>query len=99
VPGYRLSIRLRRQVETGDDERWLARVDFRDEVLPLVVEVQSEELHSAPVDKVHDAHRLEALRKAGFEVVEVTDLQVWHEPDLVTDKVREARLRVLASHP
>jgi Protein of unknown function (DUF559) len=88
---------LRRQVDSGDDERWVGRVDFRDEVLPLVVEVQSETFHSALVDKEHDAQRVVALRAAGFEVVEVTDKQVWHEPDVVVAKVRAARRNVLAS--
>ena len=63
---------MRRQVDTGDD-RWIGRVDFRDPASPLIVEVQSETYHSALVDKQHDQRRLVDLRRAGFEVVEVTD--------------------------
>ena len=55
---------------------------------PLVVEVQSEAYHSALVDKQQDEQRLAALRAAGFEVVEVTDEQVWHHPDEVVAAVR-----------
>jgi hypothetical protein len=88
---------MRRQVDSGDDTRWVGRVDFRDDVLPLIVEVQSETFHSALVDREYDAQRLGALREAGFEVVEVTDSQVWHQPDVVVAKVRQGRSQVLAT--
>jgi very-short-patch-repair endonuclease len=87
---------LRRQVDVGD-ERWIGRVDFRDPEWPLIVEVQSETYHSALVDKQHDERRLAALRAAGFEVVEVTDTQVWHRPHEVVAAVRSARHRLQAS--
>ena len=87
---------MRRQVDTGDD-RWIGRVDFRDLAGPLVVEVQSEMYHSALVDKQHDQRRLADLRAAGFEVVEVTDTQVWHRPHEVVAVVRAARQRLGAS--
>ena len=87
---------MRRQVDTGDD-RWIGRVDFRDLVSPLIVEVQSEMYHSALVDRRHDQRRLAALRDAGFEVVEVTDTQVWHRPHEVVAVVRAARQRLRAS--
>jgi very-short-patch-repair endonuclease len=85
---------MRRQVDSGGD-RWVGRVDFRDDRLPLVVEVQSETFHSALIDREHDAQRLADLRDAGFEVVEVTDEQVWHRPHEVLSTVREARRRLL----
>jgi very-short-patch-repair endonuclease len=87
---------LRRQVDVGD-ERWIGRVDFRDPHCPLVLEVQSEMYHSALVDRQHDERRLDALRAAGFEVVEVTDVQVWHRPHEVVAAVRSARDRLRAS--
>ena len=86
---------MRRQVDTGGD-RWVGRVDFRDPDHPLLVEVQSETYHSALVDKEHDERRLRDLRAAGFEVVEVTDQQVWHRPDEVVADIRAARRRLLA---
>jgi very-short-patch-repair endonuclease len=85
---------MRRQVDSGDDDRWVGRVDFRDAHLPLVVEVQSETFHSALTDKVHDEIRSSALRAAGFEVVEVTEEQVWHRPHEVVRAVRAARARL-----
>jgi very-short-patch-repair endonuclease len=84
---------MRRQVDSGGD-RWIGRVDFRDEHLPLVVEVQSETFHSALTDKRDDEIRLSSLRAAGFEVVELTDDQVWHRPDEVVEAVRTARGRL-----
>ncbi|MGH9235711.1 MAG: type IV toxin-antitoxin system AbiEi family antitoxin domain-containing protein [Acidimicrobiales bacterium] len=85
---------MRRQVDSGDDDRWVGRVDFRHAHLPLVVEVQSETFHSALTDKVHDAIRSSALRAAGFEVVEVTEEQVWHRPHEVVRALRDARARL-----
>jgi hypothetical protein len=41
-----------------------------------------------------DAARSAALRAAGFEVVEVTEEQVWHRPDEVAAAVRTARWRL-----
>jgi very-short-patch-repair endonuclease len=59
-----------------------------------VVEVQSELYHSALTDRVADAARVAALRSAGFEVVEVSEEQVWHRPAEVVQAVREARRRL-----
>jgi very-short-patch-repair endonuclease len=84
---------MRRQVDSGGD-RWVGRVDFRDPQLPLVVEVQSELYHSALTDRVADAARVAALRSAGFEVVEVSEEQVWHHPAEVVQAVRAARGRL-----
>jgi very-short-patch-repair endonuclease len=84
---------MRRQVDSGGD-RWVGRVDFRDARLPLVVEVQSEAFHTALTDRVADEARLAALRRAGFEVVEVTEAQVWHRPREVVHLEREARARL-----
>ncbi|MGH9216821.1 MAG: hypothetical protein ACRDZS_11235 [Acidimicrobiales bacterium] len=84
---------MRRQVDSGGG-CWVGRVDFRDEQLPLIVEVQSERYHSALVDRHDDEVRLAALRAAGFEVVEVTEGQVWHRPAEVVEAVRSARRRL-----
>jgi very-short-patch-repair endonuclease len=90
---------MRRQVDSGG-ARWVGRVDFRDVRLPLIIEVQSERYHTALTDAVADAARLEALRAAGFVVVEVWDRDVWHRPRHVERQVREARARLaVASNP
>ena len=84
---------MRPQVDTGA-ERWVGRVDFRDERRPLVVEVQSAMYHSALIDQRRDAERITALRLAGFEVVEITDEQIWFHPDEVVETVGAARRRL-----
>ena len=81
---------MRRQVDSGGEE-WCGRVDFRDSQLPLLVEIQSERYHSALVDQVADAARRASLEAAGFDVIEVWDTDVWHRPQLVSERIRNAR--------
>lgn len=80
-----------RQVDTGDADRWIGRVDFRDPELPVVVEIQSERFHSSLVDRTLDTRRVAALEAAGFVVVELTETAVWHRPYQVVQAVRAAR--------
>ena len=79
----------RRQVDLGSEERWCGRVDFVRDDLALVVEVQSERYHSALTDQAHDAARRANLDAAGFTVVEVWDVQLWHAKHVVIAAVRE----------
>jgi very-short-patch-repair endonuclease len=89
---------MRRQVDSGGDV-WVGRVDFRDPRLPLIVEVQSERYHTALTDKQADGARSAAFREAGFEVVEVTEDQVWHRPDEVVRLIEDARRAHLGNLP
>lgn len=82
---------MRRQVDIGDGDRWIGRVDFVDEDRPLIVEVQSERFHSSLIDKQLDAQRIARLGAAGFVVVEITDVDVWHRPHEVLSAVAEGR--------
>jgi very-short-patch-repair endonuclease len=84
---------MRRQIDTGDEAGWIGRVDFRDDELPLVVEVQSERFHSSLIDRQLDAARIERLERAGFVVVELTDTQVWHRSHEVVEAVTAGRRR------
>ncbi len=86
-------IEVDRQVDTGDEVHWTGRVDFRVRCTNVLIEVQSEFHHSALVDRESDARRLRGLEAAGFEVVEVTDTEVWHRPAVVVRRVREALRR------
>ncbi len=81
-------IPMERQVDTGDDDRWIGRVDFRHPTLPLVLEIQSELHHAALVDKESDEARIKALEAAGFIVCEATDDMVWSRPGEFVAKVR-----------
>jgi hypothetical protein len=82
---------LRRQVDTGDDDGWIGRIDFADPDAPFRLEVQSERFHASLLDRQTDTERLARLRTAGFVVVTVTDTDVWHYPDRVVELVREGR--------
>jgi very-short-patch-repair endonuclease len=84
---------FRRQVDVGED-RWVGRVDFLHDSLPLVVEVQSERYHEALLDQAHDAVRRAALEAAGFVVVEVWDTDVWHRRQVVIAAVRAATAKL-----
>src|SRR3546814_16333358 len=42
---------MRRQVDIGDGDRWIGRVDFRDADLPLLVEIPSERFTAGLIDK------------------------------------------------
>ena len=82
---------LQRQVDTSGEEGWIGRVDFRDLVLPVIVEVQSERFHRGLTAEAADRERLRALRAAGYVVVEVTDEEIFHRPAEVVARVDEAR--------
>jgi very-short-patch-repair endonuclease len=81
---------MRRQVDSGG-EHWIGRVDFSDSELPVIVEVQSERHHTALVDVRDDEARVAALEDAGFTVVPVWDVDVWHRPTVVIAAVHEGR--------
>lgn len=86
-------IDVRRQVDLGSDV-WIGRVDFCHVELPLIIEIQSEMYHGALIDQQADERRLAGLRAAGFEVVEVTDVQVWNRPWELVAAVRAGLARV-----
>ena len=88
-------INVRRQVDSGG-EHWSGRVDFRHATLPVVIEVQSAIHHSSLTDRAADERRIGRLRRDGFDVVEVTDHEVWTEPREVVAKVRRGIERVRA---
>jgi len=87
---------MRRQVDSGGAS-WTGRVDFRDQVLAFVVEVQSERFHSSLVDRASDRRRREQLDRDGFVVLEVWDTDVWHHPKDVADRVRQVRWSIEAA--
>jgi hypothetical protein len=84
---------MRRQIDCSDEQGWIGRVDFRDEGLPTVVEVQSERFHRGLTAERSDLERLRRLRATGFEVVEITDVDLFHRPQWVLSEVGQARAR------
>lgn len=81
---------MRRQVDSGDDEHWTGRVDFRHATLPLVIEIQSEKYHSALTDRAADRARRQRFEAAGYVYVEITDTMVWSSPGEVVRIARAA---------
>jgi very-short-patch-repair endonuclease len=79
-----------RQVDLGGMD-WAGRVDFVDPALALVVEVDSFMFHLSITDVADDQARRKKLEAAGFTIVTVSDFEVWHQPDVVKERVREAR--------
>jgi very-short-patch-repair endonuclease len=80
-----------RQVNVGDEYDWLGRVDFVDRKRKIIVEVQSARFHSSLLDTERDKARIAALRAAGWIVVEVTEHDLWHNPEKVLTDLRAAR--------
>jgi hypothetical protein len=74
---------LLRQVWTGGDEP-IGRVDYRDQALPLVVEVNSLRFHTTPSDQAADEERYARHNAAGFMVGVVWDIDIWsHRHDAI----------------
>ncbi|MEY2571170.1 MAG: hypothetical protein QOE63_1520 [Acidimicrobiaceae bacterium] len=85
-----MGVSLRRQVDSGG-EQWEARVDFRDEGRPFVLEVYSRRYHAALSYQRHDEERHKRLEHAGFVVRVVWDDDVWTRPGHVVDVIWEGR--------
>jgi len=79
-----------RQVDLGGMD-WAGRVDFVDRAIALVVEIDSFTFHLSITDVADDEARRKKLEDAGYTIVTVSDFEVWHEPDVVKERVRAAR--------
>lgn len=86
---------VRRQVDLGGKE-WLARVDFKIDGVPLVIEVQSDTYHASLSAQRDDEARFEALSSAGFRAVPLWESEVWYEPETVVDTIRLAMAELRA---
>jgi very-short-patch-repair endonuclease len=80
-----------RQVELGDANGWIGRVDFVDRHRQVIVEVQSDTFHSSLSDRRRDETRFTRLRAEGWIVLEVTEDELWSRPESVLERVRAAR--------
>jgi hypothetical protein len=82
---------MTRQIDLGDDERWIGRVDFFDRDAKLVVEVQSDLHHTSVGDQAADADRRHDLTEAGWQFIEVAEFECWHRAGEVQRRIRAAR--------
>jgi len=86
-------IKLRRQVNLGDDEQWAGRVDFIEDDVRLVIEIQSELHHASLSDAAADAIRRANLEAAGFHFLELWDTDIWTRPGWAVAAMRRAILK------
>lgn len=87
---------FRRQRHLGGHEP-IGRCDFRDDELPLALEVNSLKYHTTPTDRAADERRYQALNNAGFTVAVIWDYDLWARPAAVVATVRGARRRASAA--
>lgn len=80
----------RRQVNLGNNEEWIGRVDFVHADARLVVEVDGKAAHSSFLDRQADRARDRALTDAGFRVLRFGWGEVVGRPKTVLDTVRGA---------
>jgi very-short-patch-repair endonuclease len=82
---------LERQRNLLDMGEWLGRVDFVNEKLMLVIEVDSALYHDAIVDRVADAARHAALEAAGYRVRSFTDHEIFSDRSGTLARLRAIR--------
>ena len=85
-----------RQVDLGDDDGWIGRVDFvyRDE--RIVIETDGREHHSSLLDRRVDAERDRRLRASGWTVLRFGWVEVVHDPKRTVARIARARELSLA---
>lgn len=79
---------IRRQVNVGGTS-WLGRVDFL-HGSGVIIEVQSDRFHAALTSQLDDAARFDAMREAGYDVVEVGESEIWQRPEEAVARIRAA---------
>jgi very-short-patch-repair endonuclease len=81
---------LERQVEVGNEQERIGRVDFLDRARKIIIEVQSDRHHRSYLDRERDKARIAALRAAGWTVIEILEHDVWYDAEKVIRQLREA---------
>lgn len=89
---------MRRQIEVGDEERWLGCIDYCDDDRPFLLQIDSDLYHAALIDRRKDEAQNEALIAAGFVVRRITGTDVFHRVSHVLRTVRDGR-REAAGRP
>jgi very-short-patch-repair endonuclease len=78
-----VDVELRRQVDVGDGDRWIGRVDFEIVGTPDVIEVLSERYHTSHLDRLADSERFARLEASGRRILTIWDHDVWSDPETV----------------
>ncbi len=82
---------LERQRNVGGADHWIGRMDFLDRDAKVVLQVDSMIHHGSVLDRARDEAQTLALEAAGFTVIRVDELDVWHHGREVARHVRKAR--------
>ena len=77
-----------RQVDLGDDDGWIGRVDFLFRGSRIVVEVDGSEFHDGLVDRRHDEARDARFTAAGWHVLRFRWGDVVNRPAAVARSIR-----------
>ena len=77
-----------RQLDAGDDEAWIGRVDVAFPPARLLIELDSHRHHSAKLDKEADEARDRKLGHAGWRVVRLRWDDLVARPDWVLSELR-----------
>lgn len=77
-----------RQVDVGDDETWIGRVDVAYPPSRLLIELDSRLHHSSKLDREADAERDRRLRRAGWQIVRFTWADLVERPAWVVSELR-----------
>lgn len=80
-----------RQVNVGDGESWIGRVDFLDRERKLIVEVGDGLFHGSVTDQRRDQRRGAALQAEGWRVEVVDGFDVFHRRHELLARLRELR--------
>jgi very-short-patch-repair endonuclease len=81
----------RRQVNLGGHS-WIGRVDYYDDPIKVIYEIDSALHHKSLIDQRNDERRDADMSAAGFnEVVRIDEEDVWYRPHVVRQAVLEAR--------
>ena len=84
-----VGIETRRQVDVGGDD-WIGRTDLLVVGTRLVIEVDSVRYHTSRLDRERDAARDAAMAAAGYDVLRVSEEDVWTAPQTVVRRVLAA---------
>ncbi len=81
---------LRRQINVGDDDGWIGRLDFVGKERALVVEIDSELHHAALLDTRRDESITLRLELAGWNVLRLREDDLWNRSTRTVDQLRTA---------
>lgn len=79
-----------RQLDVGDSDGWIGRVDFAYPEARLIIELDSRRHHSALLDRRIDLDRDERLQAAGWRILRISWDELVNSPDTVMASVRRA---------